>query len=880
MSRVFLAREPALNRDVVVKVLPPDLVSKSSLQRFTREIQVTARLQHPFILPVITAGGNEDLRYYITPFIRGESLRARLAAAEPMPLGDAVRIGDQLLQAVAFAHARGVIHRDIKPGNVLLSEGHAILADFGIAALTRDEPTAEQVDASGSTLDSGRVYTAPERPRDEARDLFATAVLIHEMATGTPGLAGATVASVSAAIRARHPAAPADDVRKLSTVLSRALAIEPTARPQSAADLRGAIHSVGSRSRRTLMTGIGLGGIAAAVVVGVLALRRLPEPAVPLLTQTVTDEPRVATLQPSIEARNAGRDSLPAIRATQKELAKAEPQPKSPARAQLEVAIAAGMQNSPADNETSQAAAERALKDSASLDAHDREIARGYLALARRQFPEACDAFERARKTRESFDAWFGIGECNSRDDAITTDAQGAPAFRASYQKAFTAYVAATRATANPPAIAYRRMLGVIPQGSGDVRVGRTADNRTFVGRWRVVNDTFAFALAPTGGQRSVSAEALNDAAEAARVGRERLRPVLLAWVRQSPREPLAHETLALLLENIGAVAQVGDDRVSALSEIALARSLEKDPASSLRLATTQARLLLRARQHEAVAALADSLFEAHADPAPTEAEPLMPLALLTGRIRVATKLLTMVSATSSRAVRGADGRTVELPPSAVAERADFIVRATLGVCDERVKSGPRRMIQQLDAAFPAGVPRGVESAFMERIVLVALPCVGPSVMSTMREPGRLLQSWAPAYDPRDTAFAAMFAARSRGRPMAAPGADPGMDAVIVEALARLAMKDSVGALQAVTLGLDRMPFIHRGVFSGEWTIGATARGMAMAAELANALGDVQAAHRWASGSAALWKHADPELQSVVGRLQEIALRTDDSRRE
>jgi hypothetical protein len=873
MSRVFLAREPALNRDVVVKVLPPDLVSRSSLQRFTREIQVTARLQHPYILPVITAGGNDELRYYIAPFIRGESLRARLASPEPMPLADVVRVGDQLLQAVAFAHARGVIHRDIKPGNVLLSEGHAILADFGIAGLAKDEPSAEQVDVTGSTLETGRVYIAPERPQDEARDLFATAVLIHEMATGRPGTADATAASVSAAIRARHPGAPAREVRGLASVLCRSLAADPAARHATAAELRGAMHSLAGAPRRTLVAGISVGVVAAALALAMFAARKPDEVPAPRLPHAVSD-----TVQPApLQHAPAPRDQAPAAQVA---APPAAPERKVPeAVTQLRAAVAAGMTNSPADNEASQAAALRALRDSVMLDAHDREVARGYLALARRNYPEACAAFERARASRPSFDAWFGTGECNSRDDAIVLDAQGAPAFRASYQAAFAAYVNATRAMPNAPAIAYRRMATVVPQNSGDIRVGRTADNRTFVAHWRVVNDTFAFAFAPGGTPRQLSPETLNDAADAARVGRERLRPPFLAWVRQSPAEPMAHEMLALLLENMGAVAQAGDDHVSALSEIALARSLATNSPDGLRLATSQARLMLRAHEHDALASLVDSLVAAHPQPTPAEAEQLMPFALLTGRIRLASSLLTMVSGTTSRAIRGADGRPVALPPGVVAERADFAVRATLGVCDERVKSGPKRMVELLDAAFPSGVPRGVESAFMERIIVLALPCVGPGVMTVVREPGRMLQSWAPAFDPRDTVFPAVFAARSRGRALAS-APEPGMDGVVVDALARLAQKDSAGALRALTLGLDRMPFIHRGVFTGEWVIGATARGMAMAGELADALGETQTARRWAPAIAALWKNADPELQPVAERLRAIAIRTDESGRE
>ncbi len=142
MSRVFVAHEPSLNRDVVVKVLHPDLVSGASMDRFKREIQLAAQLQHPHIVPVLSAGEIDGLPYLTMPFVAGQSLRQRLAERPMMPLDEALDILRDVARALAFAHGRGVIHRDIKPDNVLLAEGSATVTDFGVAkAVTPRAPT-------------------------------------------------------------------------------------------------------------------------------------------------------------------------------------------------------------------------------------------------------------------------------------------------------------------------------------------------------------------------------------------------------------------------------------------------------------------------------------------------------------------------------------------------------------------------------------------------------------------------------------------------------------------------------------------------------------------------------------------------------------------
>src|SRR5436189_5749518 len=133
MSRVFLAQERELERQVVVKVLPPEMAAGVNAGRFRREIQLAASLQHPHIVPLLHAGHADDLVYYTMPLIEGESLRARLAREGELPVPEVVRILRDVADALAYAHTRGVVHRDIKPDNVLIRGHQAMVTDFGVA---------------------------------------------------------------------------------------------------------------------------------------------------------------------------------------------------------------------------------------------------------------------------------------------------------------------------------------------------------------------------------------------------------------------------------------------------------------------------------------------------------------------------------------------------------------------------------------------------------------------------------------------------------------------------------------------------------------------------------------------------------------------------
>src|SRR5713101_3654135 len=133
MATVYLAQDLKHGRPVALKVLHPELAASLGSERFLREIQIAARLQHPHILPLYDSGEANTLLYYVMPFVEGESLRDRLTREKQLPIEDAVKVGRDVAAALDYAHRHGVVHRDIKPENVMLHEGGAIVTDFGIA---------------------------------------------------------------------------------------------------------------------------------------------------------------------------------------------------------------------------------------------------------------------------------------------------------------------------------------------------------------------------------------------------------------------------------------------------------------------------------------------------------------------------------------------------------------------------------------------------------------------------------------------------------------------------------------------------------------------------------------------------------------------------
>jgi len=262
MATVYLADDLKHHRQVAIKVLKTGLAAALGPERFLREIEIAAQLTHPNILPLFdsgSAGESGELLFYVMPYVPGESLRDRLARSETLPASEVVRIVREIADALSYAHAQGILHRDIKPDNVLLSGRHALVADFGVAKAVSEATGQQQLTTTGVALGTPR-YMAPEQITadvviDGRADIYALGVLAYELLTGRPPFRGSTTHALFAAQLTEEPAPigaeRADVPPALVAAVMRCLARDREDRWQSAGELLGELEALATPASGT-----------------------------------------------------------------------------------------------------------------------------------------------------------------------------------------------------------------------------------------------------------------------------------------------------------------------------------------------------------------------------------------------------------------------------------------------------------------------------------------------------------------------------------------------------------------------------------------------------------------------------------------------------
>jgi serine/threonine-protein kinase len=256
MATVYLAREAHGGRAVAVKAMHPELGSALGPERFRREMDIAASLSHPGIVPLIDSGHAGALLYYVMPFVEGESLHARLERERRLPLDDALRVAHDAAEALGYAHGRGILHRDVKPDNILLagepSRGaagwRALIADFGLARAV-GAADSTKLTKTGTVVGTAH-YMSPEQIRedraiDERSDVYSLGCVLYEMLTGAPPFLGRTVTDLVMKILRAPPAPVAlvnpDVPASVDRVIAQALAKAPGERFATMRDLAAAL---------------------------------------------------------------------------------------------------------------------------------------------------------------------------------------------------------------------------------------------------------------------------------------------------------------------------------------------------------------------------------------------------------------------------------------------------------------------------------------------------------------------------------------------------------------------------------------------------------------------------------------------------------------
>ena len=253
MAVVYLAHDIRHNRKVAIKVMNRELAAIIGSERFLREIQTTAKLQHPHILPLFDSGRIGETVFYVMPYLEGESLRSRLKQEGQLPIADALRITTEVGAGLDYAHRHGVIHRDIKPDNVLFQDGRAVLADFGIALASSREDTGTRMTQSGVSMGTP-FYMSPEqasgqRDLDPRTDIYALGAVLYEMLSGKPPFTGQTPHTVFAKMMTEDPRPLVQDRKSVSphvdAAVARALEKLPADRWQSVTQFTDALSGTG-----------------------------------------------------------------------------------------------------------------------------------------------------------------------------------------------------------------------------------------------------------------------------------------------------------------------------------------------------------------------------------------------------------------------------------------------------------------------------------------------------------------------------------------------------------------------------------------------------------------------------------------------------------
>jgi serine/threonine protein kinase len=901
MAAVYLAHDEKHGRDVALKFLVGPYPDPVAVRRFLREIVTLAQLAHPHILPLYDSGEQDGTLFFVMPYVVAGSLRTRLLTEKMLPVADVARLAREMADALAFAHARGYVHRDIKPENVLIADGHALLADFGIARAETPigDPT---LTATGVGLGTP-AYMSPEQacgdPADARSDLYSLACVLYESLVGEPpvsprglsGMAFDRFLTPPEPLRRRRRDVPVALERTIlcalrlapgdrfanATAFIRSLEGEPPPMPRRS--------SVGVRIRRhPWLTSVGTAGLA---LVALLALRRGPSGnarhLLPFVTDAEAAETRSARAHDTYVAAHRALAAWDLNGASQQFGAAVQADPQF-AQAQLWLAQTMEWQNSShsAPPATLKSIVDRAMGLRDRLGPHDQESIQALSALTDGRYAEACDRYgEMVKADSQDFIAWFGLGECRSQDRLVVRDPSSPTGwrFRSSMHSAVNAYTKALQilpefqeAFINLGSERLSRLLWTQPNM---IRLGyavANGDTTYFAAFPELSHDTLVFAPRLfeeiRQGRISVRPATQNEA-----IARNiaLLRTVAVAWVHSAPGSGAAHLQLARALEAAGAIAPRAAGDTNAIDEARRARALSERPLQRLTAMLDEARLDMEVERFVSARAIADSILSSWTLPTAEEAGLVATAAALTGHVGRTVAALRMTAAYDTISLPPPKARALA-PIMPAAEALAYLGYAACGAPVDSMRVSAERTVRAIRSWVDTAHRQEVRRALMDWPATLAYDEMGASVdhRSDGGANSQMARQWSLTHGDLAPERTYIGELKEQMRLVMPGDADPA--GLFVDARLAVAAGDTASAIGEIDFqGLDAIPRFGLRLTEDASEAATFVRMMALRADLAHHTGDARTASHWAQAVVALWGGADPELQPIVTRARALA---------
>jgi tRNA A-37 threonylcarbamoyl transferase component Bud32 len=872
MATVYLCLDLKTDTRVAVKVLRAELGSAVVVERFLREIEFASELDHPRIPKVLDSGVIGQIPFYVMTLVDGEPLRERLDREKQLPIEEVVRIATAVIEPMTYAHRIGIVHRDIKPGNILVGPESVHVLDFGIARAIMASAD-ERLTSTGMAVGTP-AYMSPEQALadgtiDARSDIYSLACVVYEMIAGIPPFVGATPQAIMARRFGSSPP-PLSETREgipphIELAVSKALCRAPADRWQSAAEfgralsgevpspsLHGITQQVESRRRRYGRTIAVLGAVAAIAALGFAASTRKVD-RVERAREAIT-EWDFSTARADLERAVSGDGNV--------------------AVAQLWLASVLMSQRAP---EAEWMPFALRAREAGTLKGADSLFAQAFSTHSHGD----CERWQRVAEATgdraQSMLANLARADCLREDDGVVPDPRSPSGyrFRSSHHEAASLYeglltVAADNGRAY--AVLMPRLLDVVQTLKNNPRFGFSEGDHPepFAAFASFASDTVGyvpFKLSAASPFRARDPAGLDLAIDE---NLKRLREWGQAWVRESPGDSDAHEMFALILEQN---EELGDAETSALVHIGEARRIALRQADSstashvrnLRLAATQTRILLKQRRFQDAGTLADSVLRWPMRGLPPASDTtLASLAALTGRISRVFEIHAKY-ASNYRLPAGSQPVT-ELPPEVGRDAYRLSDFSLMGGPADSIHAVADRLEQKLGGLFPEARLPAIRMAIFQTPLSLAAPSIGPERMTTLGRSSDPFVNAARSLAAKNVARARVYADSINAlHGDFAPG-EITMDAVLRQGWLLAAIGDTAGSVRLLDnslRGLSKMPANPM----REAIAGSLVRAIILRAEIAWKQNDRPAAEEWSRAAVALWGRGDPEPRARVTRL-------------